>query len=72
MTIETRHSVEDTVWLIEDRKAVEAKISSIDICVTQSLAGGHFVDIKYSLYNKGFKFPESLLFKTKEALLQSL
>lgn len=72
MTIETKHQPEDVIWLVEGHKAVEAKISSIDICVTNSLAGGLYVEIKYSIYNKGSKFNESVLFKTKEALLQSL
>lgn len=72
MIIETKHDVEEIIWMLEGHKAVEAKISSIEIDCTLNLGGGVHSNIKYNIYNKGGKYHESLLFKTKEELLQSL
>lgn len=72
MTIETKHNIEEIIWMLEGNKAIEAKISSIEIDCTISLGGGTDSIIRYNLYGKGGKYNEAVLFKTKDDLLQSL
>ncbi len=70
MTIETKFSVGDAVWLLKNNKAVSGEVRKIDLTIT--LSDCHEVCTVNLDSGSTHQFCVSYLFPTKQALLESL
>lgn len=66
MKVETKYDLNDTVWYISNNKVNSQKVTGIYISVSG------LEHIEYYLQFGDVKYPESILFPTKEELLNSL
>jgi len=67
MTIETKFDIGQEVWYVLFTTHYSGKISSINISVVNGISL-----IYYSLENMPTQFSQNALFRTKQALLDSL
>ena len=68
MEAKTKYDIKDNVWLVDENKAVNMFITSIEITVTEPDS----YEVKYGLNYSLCEIPETQLFKTKKELLESL
>jgi hypothetical protein len=73
MKIETKYSVNDTVWFYLNGKAVEAPVYKIDVeFYEKSTAVRYMINVGTSGSVKFEMVKEELAFETKQELIQSL
>ena len=66
MEINTKFDIGDQVWLVDANKVVKILVTGVVILLV-----GDTLEVKYSTWGND-NIPESLLFKTKKELLESL
>lgn len=71
MTTQTKFDVNQEVWLIYDRKAIQRTVNTVMIHAFME-GGEKKIEINYDLKLTPGSHAEEYLFPTKEALLQSL
>lgn len=67
MTIETKYSIGDKVWVIINSRAVIVEVFMIFTKVVKDR-----INTEYSFFDESMKYSERLVFPTKEALIESL
>lgn len=72
MTIETKHNLTKTVWLMLDNKPIKSLIWSIEPVVNITHDRGSSTKIRYRLEEMGKLYDEYELFESKEELIKSL
>lgn len=78
MTIETNHSVSDVVWTIYENKAMELIVDALGVDAFSDNINYPISDSIYYILRSANKLYQNIrrsegqLFKSKEALLQSL
>jgi 3-phenylpropionate/cinnamic acid dioxygenase small subunit len=74
MTINTKFSVRDTAWVLYENKAKKIRILRIDTCTTETLdpATRTYTVVKYFTDGREKPFDDTDVYKSKEALIQSL
>ena len=74
MTINTEFSVRDIAWVMYENKAKKVRILRIDTCTTENLDPSNKIHtaVKYFTDGREKPFGDTDVFKSKEALIQSL
>ena len=68
MEVNTKFEIGDVVWIIDNNKPMQLKITGINISINDNCVA----DIEYCLHHGDRKIPENKAFKTKEELIASL
>lgn len=68
MEAKTKFDIKDNVWLVNENKAARMIITGLVITITEP----DNYEVNYELNYSSREIPESLLFNTKEELLESL
>lgn len=73
MTIETKYSAGDTVFVLDDNKIMTRMIIVVDIWANKEGVHINYKMASYDMHkNCKERYPEDKCYPTKEALLQSL